>query len=40
MVSRKLEIKPKNYIRVENNRIWVLKNIYNIEKIQYEKVIS
>jgi hypothetical protein len=39
MVSRRLEIKRKNYIKVENNRIWVLKNI-NIEKIQYEKVIS
>ncbi len=31
------KIRPKNYIKVQNIKLWVLNKIYNIEKIQYEK---
>jgi hypothetical protein len=32
--------KPKNYIIAQNNKLLILKKIYNIEKIQYEKGIA
>jgi hypothetical protein len=30
-------ITPQKYFIVQNNKLWILKNIYNIEKVQYEK---
>jgi hypothetical protein len=26
-------------MKVQNSKLWVLNNIYNIKKVQYEKVI-
>jgi hypothetical protein len=38
MATRKLDfnVDKSNYIKILNNKLWVLKIIYNIEKVQYD----
>jgi hypothetical protein len=38
--SNVVKIKPKNYIKIQNNKLEYSKKIMTLKKIQYEKTIT